>query len=447
MSVTETMQLVEKHIIRRGDERFERLDDACFRAKNVYNAANYQVRQALFAGNGRLSYVEQEKQFKAADLLPDQQLPLKVVQQVLKGLHRDWDSFAAAKAEWVAHPEKFKGCPRLPGYKHKTKGRAVLVFTAQAISKTALRQGEIVLSGLKVCVKTNRRSVDQVRVVPRGGHYVIEVVYTCPVVDNQLDETLYAGIDVGVDVVAALASNKPDFKPVLINGRPLKALNQYYNKNRAALQSQLPAGKYDSRRLQALTFARQRRIDSLLHLSSGYIVRLLVREGIGNLIIGKNDWWKQEVEMGKRGNQNFVNIPHARFIDMLSYKAKRAGIHVVLTEESYTSKCSFLDRESVQKHDSYLGKRVSRGLFRTSDGRIMQADLNGACNIIRKVVPAAFDTVSEIHLSGKRLNPGMMEKHLQKWKHDEVVGRSLRKVSSSAPGESANLQTQMSAIR
>ena len=421
--MTDTLQLVEQHIIRRDDKRFATLDEACFHAKNIYNAANYELRQTLFAEHRRLTYTEQEKHFKPKDLLPDQALPMKVVQQVLKGLHHDWDSFAAARVEFEASPEKFEACPRLPGYKDKVKGRATITFTDQAFSRAALRTGEIVLSGLNVCVKTRQRQVDQVRVVPHSSHYTVEVVYTKSVEEVVLDETLYAGVDVGVDVLAALTSNKPGFEPILVNGSPLKALNQFYNKRNADLHSQLPEGGRTSRRVQALTFARNRRIDSLLHLSSAYIVAVLVRAGIGTLVIGKNDGWKQAVDLGKRGNQNVVNIPHARFIDRLTYKARLVGIQVVLTEESYTSQCSALDDEPIGKHDTYLGKRVERGLFRASDGRTIQADLNGSYNIIRKVAPSAFDTRLPVARHGRRLNPKDMQKHLQMWKHDEVAGR------------------------
>lgn len=423
MRMTNPQQLVEQHIIRHEDKRFAVLDEACFHAKNVYNAANYELRQRLFTEHRRMTYTQQEKHFKQKDLLPDQALPMKVVQHVLKGLHRDWDSYAAAYAAYQTHPEKFKARPRLPRYKDKIKGRSTIIFTDQAISRVALQKGEIVLSGLNVCIKTRQRHIDQVRVVPHSSHYTVEVVYTQPVEEVVRDNSLYAGVDVGVDVLAALTSNKPGFEPILVNGSPLKALNQFYNKCKADMQSQLSEGTRTSHKLQALTFARNRRIDSLLHLSSAYIVAALVREGIGTLVIGKNDGWKQDVEMGKRGNQNFVNIPHARFIDMLTYKAQKVGIKVVLTEESYTSKCSFLDGESIGKHDTYLGRRIERGLFRASDRRTIQADLNGSYNIIRKVVPSAFDKMPTVAMHGRRLNPKDMQKHLQMWKHDEVVGR------------------------
>ena len=262
--MTETLQLVERHIIRRDDSRFAVFDQACFHAKNIYNAATYVLRQTLFATGKRLVYIEQEKHFKHKDLLPDQVLPLKVVQQVLKNVHNDWNSFEAARSEYEVNPDKFTGKPRLPGY--KVKGRSVLTFTERGISKTALRKGEVLLSGLNVAIKTKRRQIDQVRVVPCSSHYQVEIVYTAPIQAVEPDYSLFAGVDIGVNVLAALASNKPGFVPFLINGSPLQALNQYYNKCIAALQSQLPEGMYSSRRIQALTFARNRRIDSLMHL-------------------------------------------------------------------------------------------------------------------------------------------------------------------------------------
>jgi IS605 OrfB family transposase len=128
-----------------------------------------------------------------------------------------------------------------------------------------------------------------------------------------------------------------------------------------------------------------------------------VREGVGTLVVGKNDGWKQEVNMGKRNNQNFVFIPHSRFIDMLTYKAELVAIRVIVTEEGYTSKASFLDLDELPIYDPdfdheqqtegkprFSGKRVKRGLYLAADGRPINADVNGAYNIIRKVAPEAF---------------------------------------------------------
>ncbi len=407
------MQLVERHIIHNRDPRFMVLDQACFHAKNIYNAATWQRRQRYIREKGLMSYAEQEQKFKQKDLLPDQKLPAKVVQQVLMGVQQDWNSFLGATQSYATHPEKFTGSPHLPRYKNRVSGRCTLIFTIQAISKVALRKGEIHFSGLNVSVKTRQRQIAQVRVVPRSQHCVVEVVYTVHPKRFVLDDKLYAGLDLGVDNLAALASNQTGFVPFLINGRPLKSINQYYNKQRTALQIQLPRGQYTSRRLEMLTNARNRRIDALLHLTSRYIISRLVDAGIGNLVIGKNDAWKQRIALGRHTNQNFVSIPHARFITMLIYKATLAGIQVHVVEEGYTSKCSFLDGETLGKHETYLGKRIGRGLFRTGDGCLINADLNAAYNIIRKIAPNAFEDVATLFKHGKSLDPIQIETNLR----------------------------------
>ncbi len=190
--------------------------------------------------------------------------------------------------------------------------------------------------------------------------------------------------------LAALTSNKPGFQPLLVNGRPLKSINQFYNKRKAELQSQLQGHRKSSKRIAKLSHKRNRKVDHYLHNASRQVVDHLVGEGIGVLVIGKNKNWKQQINIGRQNNQNFVSIPHARFVEMLTYKAKLVGLQVINTEESYTSKCSLLDLEPIGKQAEYAGKRLKRGLFRASDGRLINADVNGSGNIIRKVVPNAF---------------------------------------------------------
>jgi putative transposase len=180
----------------------------------------------------------------------------------------------------------------------------------------------------------------------------------------------------------------------VVNGRPVKSINQYYNKRRAELQSRL--GKaHSSRRLDRITTQRTRRIEWYLHTASRRIIELLVAEGIGTLCIGKNPLWKQEAHLGRRNNQNFVSVPHARFVEMLAYKAELVGIQVRVTEESYTSKASFLDADPLPVYGSaevpaFSGRRVKRGLYRAANGRHINADVNGSYNVIRKVAPEAF---------------------------------------------------------
>jgi putative transposase len=311
------MQLVERHVIKRTDARFVAIDAAAFASKNLYNAANYVVRQSFIHEGIYLNYHEMHRRMKEQEAY--KALPAKVAQWVLRLLDQNWLSFFAALAAWQAGTSKFLGRPKLPSYKDKQRGRNLLVYTIQALSIPALRAGVIVPSMLGVTVRTRRRpmSIQQVGIVPRHGYYVVEVVYEREPVQAAVDPALYAGVDIGIDNLAVLASDKPGFVPRVVNGRPVKSINQFYNKRRAELQSHLEQAR-TSHRLEQLTTRRTRRIDHELHTASRRIIDLLVAEGIGTVVIGKNPLWKQEVRMGRRTNQTFVNIPHARFIEMLT---------------------------------------------------------------------------------------------------------------------------------
>jgi putative transposase len=391
------MQLVERHIIKHADPRFAAIDHAAFASKNLYNAANYMVRQSFIHEGVYLPYCELHRRLKDHEAY--QALPAKVAQWVLRLLDQNWQSFFAALAAWKADPSLFLGRPKLPGYKDKQKGRNLLVYTAQALSITALRRGLICPSMLDITVQTQQHNVQQVRIVPRHGFYVVEVVYERAPVPAGGDAALYAGCDIGIDNLCTLTSTKVGFAPHVVNGRPVKSINQYYNKRRAEIQSRLGhLGRTGtSHRLERLTTRRTRRIDHYLHTASRRIIDLLVAEGIGTLVIGKNPLWKQQVSLGRQTNQQFVCIPHARFIEMLSYKAELVGIRMIVTEESYTSKASFLDGDNLPVYDAarleqprFSGRRVKRGLYRAADRTPINADVNGAYNIIRKVAPEAF---------------------------------------------------------
>ncbi len=388
------MQLVEQHCIGKNDPRYRVLDEAAFKSKNLYNAALYQTRQAFFADGVYLNYNEIQRRMQSHEAY--KALPAKVSQQILMLLANSWESFKKAKKAYEQDPSKFTGRPRLPKYKHKTEGRNILIYTIQALSKRGLKCGLIQPSMLPISIKTQHTDIDQVRIVPKKGYYVVEVVYEQEPVQTPVNPAYYAGIDIGVNNLVALASNKPGFSPVVVNGRPVKSTNQFYNKRKAALQRKL--GKTGTtKRMERITTKRNRRIDHYLHTVSRWVIDRLVQEEIGVLVIGKNDAWKQEVTMGKRNNQQFVQIPHVRLIQMLTYKAELVGITVLITEESYTSKASFLDRDPLPVRDrlddtehTFSGKRVKRGLYRASGKRYINADLNGAYNIVRKVAPDAF---------------------------------------------------------
>jgi len=394
-----TVQLVEQHCIDKRDPRYRVIDEAAFKSKNLYNAALYEVRQAFIHEGKYLNYSEMDKRMQSHAAY--KALPAKVSQQVLVLLDKNWTAFFEARKAYEEDPSTFTGRPRLPKYKHKTEGRNILVYTIQAVSKRGLKQGLIQPSMLPIEIQTKHKDIDQVRIVPRNGHYVVEVIYRKAPVQAQVDPSYCVAIDLGVTNVAAITANREGFIPRLVNGRTLKAMNQWYNKRMKELKLCLPKEERErvTRQMEQITNKRNRQVNHYLHAASKRIIDFLVKEGVGTIIIGKNPRWKQEVNNGRRNNQNFVAIPHARFIDMLTYKASLVGIQVEIQEESYTSKASFLDLDPIptykpndEEEHSFSGKRIGRRnrLYRTKDGRIICADVNGSYNILRKRKPDAF---------------------------------------------------------
>jgi putative transposase len=381
------MQLVEQQRIDRHDPRFAAIDAAAFASKNLYNAALYATRQAFIHQRRGITYEELARDLKAS--VEFRALPAKVAQWVLRQVTLAWKSYFAVCAAWEADPCRFLGHPKLPKYLDK-RGRNLLTYTEQAISRAPQNRGYVVPSGLDIRIETRQTAIDQLRIVPQASHYTMEVIYERQVTPAEVDPARAASVDIGLNNLAAVTFNQPGLAPFLVNGRPLKAINQWYNKRRARLQAKLSNGIFASRQLDILADKRARQLTDYLHVASRRIVDRLVKHRVGTLVVGKNDGWKQAIGLGKRTNQNFVFVPHARFVEMLQYKAELVGIHVVVSEESYTSKCSFLDLEPIGKQEVYAGKRVKRGLFQAADGRRLNADINGAFNILRKVVPDAF---------------------------------------------------------
>ncbi len=391
------MRLVERHIIKPSHRFYSEIDRLCFASKNLYNYANYLIRQSFIFENNYLNYNTIQKTVQGTE--PYRALPAKVSQQILMILDRNWQSFQAANQSYYQNSEKFNRKPKLPKYKHKEKGRNVVVYTTQALSKRSLKQGIIHPSKTEIYLKTKVEidKIKQVRLVPKLNHYVIEVIYETQIQQHQLNPEGIGSIDIGLDNLATLTFNQAGISPLLVNGRPLKSINQYYNKTRAYYQSLLPENP-SSHRLRKLANQRDFKVNDYLHKASRLIINTLISHQIGTLVIGQNQQWKQQIKLGKKNNQNFVQIPHARFIYMLTYKAELVGIKVIVTEESYTSKASFLDGDEIpiyQKEDKgekpvFQGKRVKRGLYRAQGGNLIQADVNGSLNIMRKAIPNAF---------------------------------------------------------
>lgn len=381
------MLLVEKHLIKNNHVNFAEIDKLSFLSKNLYNAALYAVRQHYFETKKFLNYNQLQKLFQNSNNSDYLALPRKVSQHVLLQVHRTFISFFEALKVFKKDPSKFQGVPKLPKYKDKSKGRNLLIYTSQAISKKFIHKNLINFSQTNIFVSSKQKSISQIRIVPQDGNYSIEVVYKVDEIKLKKNKN-YAAIDLGVNNLAAVVFNN-GHQPLLINGRPLKSMNQFYNKEKGRLQSILEVGKI-SKRIKRLNLKRKNKINDYLHKCSKYIVNQLVSKNISILVVGYNKEWKQETNIGKVNNQNFVQIPFLRFVKMLTYKAALAGIEVKVKEESYTSKCSFLDLEKIEKKEKYKGKRIKRGIYLSSDGRKINADLNGAGNIMRKAIPRVF---------------------------------------------------------
>ncbi|MEE0457568.1 MAG: transposase [Anaerovibrio sp.] len=401
---------VEKHLIRPTSPWYAMIGKFCHLSKNLYNHANYLVRSKFIEEGLWLRYKELDQILKKDEAYPDYKaMPTaQSAQQVLRLLDKNWKSFFSAIKDWQKHKEKYLGRPKLPKYKPQD-GKFILVMTNQ---NCKMKNGEIIFpktfNGFKAvpAFVDDEDKVDkfatfqQVRFIPQGKNIVMEIVYTLKPVIQQEDNGRYAGIDIGVDNLLTMAVNTGDV-PLIINGKIPKSVNQFYNKEHSYWQSlcMMTTGRYSSARLNRLTDKRNRRIDDYMHKASRLIVTKCVEQGISTIVIGKNKEWKQASKLSKRVNQHFVQMPFARLIQMIEYKAKEKGIAVILTEESYTSGTSFLDGEVPTKKNYDKSRRVHRGLFKANDGRKINADVNGAFQIMKKVFPnVSTDGIEDVVL-------------------------------------------------
>ena len=379
------MQLVEQHIIKKSDPLYKELDEMCFLSKNLYNQSLYRVRQYYFDNKKYLSYANNVNDLTRENQVDYISLPRKVSQWVCKQVDQNFKSFfASLKSKNINHRV------RIPQYLNKN-GRNILTFTNQAISHKELKDGYLKLSGCENKIKVLHNNIQQVRVIPQANRYMVEIIYSIPDVEYKTN-TNYVGVDLGLNNLATVGGNT--ITPIIINGRPLKSINQFYNKKLSKLKSRQDLCKnknVNKKKIQTLTNKRNNKIKDYLHKASRLLVNQLVSNDISTVVIGHNKEWKQDINIGKQNNQKFVQIPFNTFIHMIVYKAQMQGIKVIQREESYTSKCSFIDNEEICKHENYKGKRIKRGLYKSQNGRVINADLNGALNILKKEIPNAFD--------------------------------------------------------
>lgn len=406
------LTLSERHVISEDHPFFEECAHLCHLSKNLYNATLYTQRQWFFAGSFK-PYSVVNKLFTLENQPDYRALPAKVAKQTQMLVQQNFSSFFALLKK-VKKGEYDKPV-RLPRYLDKD-GYQVIVYEKGALSfKEA---GFIKLSQTSIKIKTSisREQITNVRIVPKGNHFVIEVLYDVekPTVDEN-DFSRVAFIDPGMNNLMTVTSNV--FGPILYNGRVAKAINQLYNKDRAKIQSRLPFRKPNvnapsyrqvnavlkpyqtktSKLLQGISKNRNYRIHDLFHKITTHLMNHLVENDVKVLIFGHNVGQKQDINLGSKTNQNFVSLPFTKLILMLQYKCERLGIRFIMTEESYTSKCSFLDLESIEHHDDYVGRRVKRGLFKSANGTCINADINGSLNIGRKYLTSVNRYSDQLH--------------------------------------------------
>ena len=385
------MTRVYKYILN-DDNIKQELLRLCSISKCLYNQALYIIKQSLNNNEGFLSYAYLNKHMQTTYNLEGEinykLLKAQVSQQCLRVLDKNIKSYIKAIKDYKVHPEKYKGMPKLPNYKNKINQ---LIYPNQSCRITKdgiLHFSKHMTTKIPQFDKYGKELLEfqQVRVNPlyKGQTIEIEIVYNIPDCEPRNTENI-AGIDLGLGNLVTLVTNVD--KPLIINGNPLKSYNQCFNKRLSKIKSELMlVNKYKSSKRMCRMYAkRDRYLTDIYHKISRYIVDYISDHGISKLVVGLNKGWKDSINIGSSNNQAFTSISHGKLINMLRYKCETAGITFILNEESYTSKCDGLCLEKICKHKSYSGKRIKRGLFKSSCNKVVNADVNGAFNILRKV--------------------------------------------------------------
>lgn len=378
---------VEKHLIKRNNDMWVEIDKYCFLSKEIYNKANYIVRETFLKERKWIRYYDLDKKMREHEIY--YMLGSQNSQQTLRLLEKNWISFFKSIKIWSKNKgEGYLSKPNLPNYK-KEDGRNILMLTSNLFK---IKNEEIYFSwkplnkfsGIKTNVKG--RPI-QIRFVPMGSCYYMEIVYEVVELKKQKFGKNIIGIDLGVNNFATI-SNNIGLEPIIINGKGIKSINQYYSKNKSKIQER--TGYKTSKRLNNLAIKQKEKSEYFLHCVSKYIIKYCLAYGVDTIVIGLNEGWKQNINIGKKNNQIFTQMPHTKFIEKIKYKCENHGINFIVTEESYTSGTSFLDKEPPIKENYNNKRRIKRGLFRSNNGILINADLNASYQIIKKVFPKAF---------------------------------------------------------
>lgn len=392
---------VEQQFIHKNNPIWEVVDKCCLYSKNVYNEANYLVRQDFINNNKHiLSANEVQKIMQTMDCYKE--CGSQASQKTIQVVDKMWKSFFVAMKDWKKNPSKYLGMPKLPKYLPKDGRQVFMLKNIQC----SLVDGLFRISYKpfhQYTVRTHAKGkLLQCRFVPKSSYYVMEIVYEIEVPDIQMENSRVGSIDLGTENFVTMVNNIGEM-PIIVKGGAIKSVNQFYNKRKAELQSELKrtTGNDWSKGLQRLTDKRYEKIKYLMHCVSKQIIDYCVLYSIGTLVVGLNKKWKQENQQ----MQNFTYIPYDVFINQLKSKCEENAIQFITTEECYTSGTSFIDNELPIKRNYNKSRRVYRGLFVSDNGIKINADANGAYQIMKKVFPDAFSKGIE----GAGLHPMQMK--------------------------------------
>ena len=355
----------------------------------LYNQGRHFINEYYKKESKFLSYFDLDKLLKNLTELNyyRQMCKAQVAQQCLRQLNSNYISYFKALKDYKKNPSKYKGMPKVPKFKTEQN---LITFTYQTIK---IKDQFIVINKEhKVHIpnevyKEELNNFKTISFIPFYNKIKVVITYETEELNSDLNLDDYLSIDLGMNNLCSCVSKDDCF---ILNGKPLKSINQFFNKELSKLRSERPLKSdkqdfnYNSFKIKNLSLKRELKITDILHKASKYLVNYCVKHKIGTIVFGRNKGWKDSIQLGKQTNQNFVSIPFYKLLKMLEYKCKMIGINLVTQEESYTSKCDSLAFEEVECHDKYKGSRIKRGLFLSSLGKVLNADINGALNILRK---------------------------------------------------------------
>ena len=373
----------ETIIIKKDHPKFMIIDEQCFHSKNLYNEANYTIRQKFIENGEYIPYRKMNFDFKTHE---NYKLTFsQPANCTLRLLDKNWKSYFEAIKDWKEHPEKYLGMPKLPKYLPKDGRFPWMIPNNQLYydyDKSTIYIRNRLMNDYEWKCRCLGRPI-QVRFIPHNSYYAMEIIYEIELEETEPEGNNVVAIDIGVDNLITMTNNVGE-RPIIINGKVLKSINQRYNKEKAKIQSELMKcnGQHWSKKLDTLTYKRYQRIKNYIHNASALVIKWCVEHSIDTLVVGKNDTWKQET----KHMQNFTYIPYEMLLNQLRYKCKNAGIKYMEINESYTSGTSYLDNEEPIKENYDNSRRIERGLFQ-SKGILINADVNGSLQIMRKAFP------------------------------------------------------------